>query len=104
MIKIEAATLEEAYKNAAESLKCSVTELKIEVTQVPNNGFCGFFKKSAIIVAIREVNSKPAVQTTSSVDEDKQGTIQHTTETTAVNKVKIEEKVKTLTDQRYFQT
>ncbi|MDQ7044882.1 MAG: Jag N-terminal domain-containing protein, partial [Sulfurimonas sp.] len=54
MVKIEAATLEQAYKNAACSLKCSVTELKIEVAQVPSKGFLGLFKKNAIIVAIKE--------------------------------------------------
>jgi len=62
MIKIEAATLEEAYKNAACSLKCSVTELKIEVTQVPSKGFLGLFKKSAIIVAIKEVKTSTSSQ------------------------------------------
>jgi spoIIIJ-associated protein len=51
MIKIEAVTLEEAFNNAATSLKCSVTELAIEVVQVPSNGFLGFFKKNAIVVA-----------------------------------------------------
>ena len=55
MIKIEAVTLEEAYSNAADTLKCSVTELKIEVVQVPSSGFLGLFKKSAIIVAVKEV-------------------------------------------------
>jgi len=54
MIKIESATLEEAYKDAASSLECSVTQLKIEVVQYPSKGFLGLFKKSAIIVAIKE--------------------------------------------------
>lgn len=57
MIKIEARTLEEAYQNAASSLKCSVTELKIEVVQSPNKGFMGLFQKNAIIVAVKDVNS-----------------------------------------------
>ncbi len=57
MIKIEAVTLEEAYKNAATSLECSVTELKIEVVQSPSNGFLGLFKKSAIIVATKDIKS-----------------------------------------------
>ncbi len=51
MIKIEAVTLEDAFNDAATSLKCSVTELAIEVVQVPSSGFLGFFKKNAIIVA-----------------------------------------------------
>ncbi|MDQ7067147.1 MAG: Jag N-terminal domain-containing protein [Sulfurimonas sp.] len=53
MLKIEASTLEIAYKNAADQLECSITQLKIEVVQVPSKGFLGLFKKSAIIVAIR---------------------------------------------------
>lgn len=51
MIKIEAITLEQAYQDAAHSLKCSVTELAVEVVQVPSNGILGLFKKKAIIVA-----------------------------------------------------
>ncbi|MBU1657905.1 Jag N-terminal domain-containing protein [bacterium] len=54
MIKIEAVTLEDAYKNAASSLNCSVTQLKIEVIQYPSKGILGLFKKSAIIVAVIE--------------------------------------------------
>jgi len=60
MIKIEAVTLEEAFNNAATSLKCSVTELSVEVVQVPNSGFLGFFKKSAIIVATIKKETKTA--------------------------------------------
>lgn len=55
MIKIEATTLEAAYKDAAASLECSVTELKIEVVQNPSSGFLGLFKKSAIIVAMKDI-------------------------------------------------
>jgi len=51
MIKVEADTLEEAYANAAASLKCSVTELKSEVIQNPRKGYFGVLKKTAIIVA-----------------------------------------------------
>ncbi len=54
MIKIEAITLEKAYQDAASSLKCSVTELVIEVVQHPSSGFLGLFKKSAIIVATKD--------------------------------------------------
>ncbi len=71
MVKIEAATLEEAYKNAACSLKCSVTELKIEVAQVPSKGFLGFFKKSAIIVAIREVKTTTPTKTSKPLKQEK---------------------------------
>lgn len=54
MIKIESPTLEGAYKDAATSLQCSVTELKIEVIQLPSKGVFGLFKKNAIIVATKE--------------------------------------------------
>ncbi len=51
MKKIEAETLEYAYAQAAAEFKCSVTALQVEIIQAPSNGFFGFFKKSAIIVA-----------------------------------------------------
>jgi spoIIIJ-associated protein len=54
MIKIESQTLESAYAKAASQLECSVTELKIEVIQSPKSGVLGFFKKTAIIVAVRK--------------------------------------------------
>ncbi|MCF6340521.1 MAG: Jag N-terminal domain-containing protein [Sulfurimonas sp.] len=57
MIKIVSTTLEEAYKDAALALKCSVTELNIEVIQSPSSGFLGLFKKNAIIVAAKKPNS-----------------------------------------------
>ncbi len=59
MIKIEAITLEKAYQDAASSLKCSVTELQIEVVQYPTNGFLGLFKKSAVIVATKTKKKNP---------------------------------------------
>ncbi len=54
MIKIEAVTLEDAYKDAAKQLECSITEIHIEVVQSPSSGFLGLFKKKAIIVAARK--------------------------------------------------
>ncbi len=54
MIKIEAITLEEAYKEATSKLNCSITELKIEVVQSPSRGILGLFKKNAIIVVAKE--------------------------------------------------
>ena len=51
MIKIEAITLEGAFNDAATALGCSVTQLAVEVVQAPSDGFLGFFKKKAIIVA-----------------------------------------------------
>ncbi|DAB29548.1 MAG TPA: hypothetical protein CFH84_08740 [Sulfurimonas sp. UBA12504] len=58
MIKIEALTLEEAFKNAASTLECSVTELKVEVIQYPNKGMFGLFKKNAVIVATTTASKK----------------------------------------------
>jgi len=51
MTKVEAPTLEEAYKIASETLECSISELQCEVVQHPTNGILGFLKKNAIIVA-----------------------------------------------------
>ncbi|RLA80714.1 MAG: protein jag [Epsilonproteobacteria bacterium] len=45
----EGKTLEEVYEEASKSLKCSVTNLDIEIVQVPSKGFLGFFAKNAII-------------------------------------------------------
>ncbi len=49
-IKIEAATLEEAYTKASEELECSITELDIKVLQYPSKGLLGIGKKNAIIL------------------------------------------------------
>ena len=51
MIKIESASLQDAFEKAALHYGCSVTELQVEVLQHPSSGFLSFFKKSAIIVA-----------------------------------------------------
>jgi spoIIIJ-associated protein len=63
MIKIEAATLEDAYANAATRLECSVTQLQVEIVQHPSRGFLGMFQKGAIIVArcniVEEQKSQP---------------------------------------------
>lgn len=55
MVKIEAETLEGAYSLAAEKLSCSITQLNIEVVQIPKSGILGMFKKQAIIVATCKV-------------------------------------------------
>jgi len=57
MIKIESVTLEQSYKDAAAALKCSASELIIEVVQVPSSGFMGLFKKNAIIVAAKKTQN-----------------------------------------------
>ncbi len=77
MIKIEAITLEKAYQDAALTLKCSVTELAIEVVQHPSNGFLGLFKKTAIIVAT--IDSKKIVAQEEPVVEQKEVVVQKKT-------------------------
>ncbi len=96
MIKIEAITLEEAYQNAASSLECSVTELRIEVVQSPSNGFLGLFKKSAIIVATKEVKeiSKEEVAVKSVPKEEKKEVIVNKEEVKTEPKLKEKEEVK----------
>jgi spoIIIJ-associated protein len=54
MKTIERPTLEEAYTKASEHFSCSITDLDIEIAQNPSNGFLGFGKKNAIIVAIKK--------------------------------------------------
>ena len=48
-MRIEAKNLELAYKQAAEKLNCSITELDIKVVQHPSGGLFGLFRKNAII-------------------------------------------------------
>ncbi len=55
MKRIEAQTLEEAYKKASEEFNCSITEINYEIIQYPTTGVMGLFKKSAIIVAVRKI-------------------------------------------------
>ena len=73
MTKIEAETLELAYSNAASRLKCSVTDLEIEVIQNPTKGLAGFFKKNAVIVARCMANdeNRPEMQWDNDEAEDK---------------------------------
>lgn len=59
-MRIEAENLQEAFKKAAEELNCSVTELDIKILQNPSSGFLGFFKKTAIIEAVKEGAHKEA--------------------------------------------
>lgn len=58
MIKVEAATLQEAYSKAASELSCSVVDLDINIIQNGSSGFLGLFKKSAIIEVQRK-GAKP---------------------------------------------
>ena len=59
-MRIEAENLQEAFQKAAQELKCSVTELDIKILQNPSAGFLGFFKKTAIIEAVKEGAHKEA--------------------------------------------
>ncbi len=63
MLKIESKTLELAYSEAAEKLKCSVTELQVEIVQHPSSGILGLFAKNAIIVALRKNGSDKKMET-----------------------------------------
>ncbi len=63
MKKVEALTLEEAYKKAAAQLACSITDLEYEVVQYPSKGILGFLKKKAIIVATCKRSSKQEKKT-----------------------------------------
>jgi spoIIIJ-associated protein len=54
MVKIEAPSLEDAYKEASLKFRCSVTALDIEIIQQPSKGVFGFGKKSAIIIAAKK--------------------------------------------------
>ena len=67
MKRIEATTLEEAYKQAAKEFGCSVTEINYEIVQHPTSGVMGLFKKTAIIVAVRKLSTKE----TSNIEEEK---------------------------------
>ena len=67
MKKVEAPTLEEAYQKASTVLACSISQLECEVVQYPSKGILGFFKKSAIIVAIK--NDISPVASSSSLEQ-----------------------------------
>ncbi|ADV46553.1 Jag N-terminal domain-containing protein [Nitratifractor salsuginis] len=73
MKKIEAPTLEAAYRIACDTFGCSMTELKYEIVQYPSKGFLGLFSKPAIIVAMAEPRaSEAAPYTEPSVVPEKQ--------------------------------
>lgn len=72
MIKITSKTLEQAYKDAASSLECSVTELNVEVVQLPSSGIFGIFKKNAIIVATKKTMKQENTSVVKSKEEVEQ--------------------------------
>lgn len=63
-MRIEATNLQEAFQKAAQELNCSVTELDIKILQNPSAGFLGFFKKTAIIEAVKEGAASKEVKKT----------------------------------------
>ena len=74
MKKVEAPTLEEAYREASKVLECSISELQYEVVQYPSKGILGFMKKNAIIIAVcKHISSQNTVKVESStvaIEED----------------------------------
>ncbi|NPA04242.1 MAG: protein jag [Epsilonproteobacteria bacterium] len=63
-LKIEAKTLEEAFKKASQELGCSVTELEVKILQHPSKGLLGIGKKNAIILVDRKRRKEPLFQFT----------------------------------------
>jgi len=97
MIKVEAPTLEEAYKKASLALECSISELQCEVVQHPNNGILGLFKKNAIIVA--------SLKAKLSEDKDEYThlkSMEECTETKIVDVVKEKEEKKDISTQKMY--
>ncbi len=62
MKRIEAKTLEEAYKKASEEFNCSITEINYEIVQYPTTGVMGLFKKPAIIVVARKITTSTNIE------------------------------------------
>ena len=91
--KIEAKTLEEAYKKASEELGCSITELEIDVIQHPSKGFLGFGKKNAIIlakckkVAEEKIEEKKEIETEAEIEKEKEKVIEKEPELITEEKV-----------------
>jgi len=82
MTKVEAPTLEEAYKKASLALECSISELQCEVVQHPTKGILGFLKKNAIVIATCK-NSKTREKSTKTVSQEKTEYVPSTEESVA---------------------
>jgi spoIIIJ-associated protein len=99
MKRIEAVTLEEAYKKAAEEFGCSVTEINYEIVQHPSSGVMGLFKKRAIIVAVRKIISKPEEPQEEKVEEIKEEIVEDKKESATPKPIEnIEEKSENIKD------
>jgi len=92
MKRIEATTLEDAYKEAAKEFGCSVTEINYEIVQHPTSGVMGLFKKTAIIIAVRKILTKK----TTNIKEEKKNIKKEETKAPKepVNKIVEEETIK----------
>jgi spoIIIJ-associated protein len=95
MKRIEAPTLEEAYRKASEAFSCSITEINYQIVQYPTGGVMGLFKKPAIIVAVRKVASTPAPAPTPQEEQEKiieeKPTVEETQPTTSKEPEKVAE-------------
>jgi spoIIIJ-associated protein len=88
MKRIEAKTLEEAYKKASEEFNCSITEINYEIVQYPSTGVMGLFKKPAIIVVARKFVSAPQnIQEQQEVIEEKQERVVESSDTITLSKI-----------------
>jgi spoIIIJ-associated protein len=86
MKRIEAETLEEAYRKAAKELNCSVTEINYEIVQHPTTGMMGLFKKPAIIIAVKKVITEPEAPKVKKEPEEKEIENKNTTNEVVTNK------------------
>jgi spoIIIJ-associated protein len=100
MTKIECATLEEAYTKASEYFSCSITNLEVEIAQNPSNGFWGFGKKNAIIVAVK----KPTQQQTSDKYQERKEKYQKPPVRQEEKRALIEQVRETITTEEIAQT
>ncbi len=97
--KVEAETLEEAYKKASREFDCSVVDLEIEVVQAPSRGILGLFKKSAVIL----VKRKGAKEESTSAKREKSSIKKERVERRAVDLSEIEKGVKELLESSCFE-
>lgn len=67
VVIFEAKTLAEVYEKASASLKCSITNLEIDIQQAPSKGFFGFCSKNAII-AVTQKNQCTEIPTSSNTE------------------------------------
>ena len=83
MIQFQAKTLEEAYEKATLELKCSITNLDINIIQAGSSGFLGFFSKDTIIeVSLEKQKNTSKEKPTKPTKQTKQTNIKHIAKTT----------------------